>query len=93
MRLWVPSLALLSGLRIWHCYGCGVGQQLQFQFDPSLGTPYATGMSQKEAEEKKKGCLLNIQAWTSDVLISRHFHYVTLTLVHFAKGWGPAPRK
>ena len=23
------SLALLSGLRIWHCHGCGVGQQLQ----------------------------------------------------------------
>ena len=27
-RLWVPSLALLSGLRIQHHYGCGVGQQL-----------------------------------------------------------------
>ena len=43
MRTWVPSLASLSGLRIWlcrelwcrsdtaqiwHCYGCGVGWQL-----------------------------------------------------------------
>ena len=31
---WVPSLALLSGLRTWHCYGCGVGWQLQIQFNP-----------------------------------------------------------
>ena len=51
MRMWVRSLALLSGLRIrccpalrwrsqtqariWCCYGCGEGQQLQLQFDTS----------------------------------------------------------
>ena len=50
MRLRVQSLALLSGLRIQHCYelwcrlqtqlgsyiyyDCDVGQQLQLQFDP-----------------------------------------------------------
>ena len=34
----VPFLALLSGLRIWCCHGCGIGQQLQLQLDPSLGT-------------------------------------------------------
>ena len=28
VRLQVRSLALLSGLRIWRCCGCGVGQQL-----------------------------------------------------------------
>ena len=27
MRVWVPSLALLSGLRIWHCMSCGVGRR------------------------------------------------------------------
>ena len=38
MRMRVQSLALLSGLRIQHCHGCGVGQQLQLRFNPSLGT-------------------------------------------------------
>ena len=37
MRLRVPPLTLPSGLRIWHCCGCGVGQQLQFQLDPQPG--------------------------------------------------------
>ena len=51
-RLWVPSLAFLSGLRIrhcrelqwrshtaqiWRCYGRGVGRQLQLQLDPQPG--------------------------------------------------------
>ena len=30
----VWSLTLLSGLRIWNCCGCGIGQQLQLQFNP-----------------------------------------------------------
>ena len=34
MRMQVPSLASLSGLRILRCCGCGVGQWLQLQFDP-----------------------------------------------------------
>ena len=29
MRMWVQSLAPLSGLRIWRCCGCGIGWQLQ----------------------------------------------------------------
>ena len=28
MRLQLPSLASLSGLRIWRCCGCGEGRQL-----------------------------------------------------------------
>ena len=28
MKMWVQSLISLSGLRIWRCCGCGVGQQL-----------------------------------------------------------------
>ena len=27
MKTWVRSLALLSGLRIWHCHRCGVGHR------------------------------------------------------------------
>ena len=34
MRMRVRSLALLSGLRIWHCFGCCIGQELQLLFDP-----------------------------------------------------------
>ena len=48
MRMWVLSLALLSGLRIlcccelkvtdaaqiWHCCGYSAGRQLQLLFDP-----------------------------------------------------------
>ena len=30
----VGSLVLLSGLRIWCCYGCGVDQLLQLGLDP-----------------------------------------------------------
>ena len=30
-------LASLSGLRIWRCCGCDVGQQLQLCFDPQPG--------------------------------------------------------
>ena len=36
-RTWVQSLALLSRLRILRCCGCGIGQWLQLQFDPSPG--------------------------------------------------------
>ena len=34
MRLQIQSLALLSGLRIRHCYSCGVGHRLGS--DPKL---------------------------------------------------------
>ena len=53
MRMWVQSLVSLSGLRIWRyselwyrlktrlrswgCCGCGLGWQLQLQFDPLSG--------------------------------------------------------
>ena len=32
MRLWIRSLALITGL-LWHC-GSGVGWHLQLQLDP-----------------------------------------------------------
>ena len=38
VRMWLRSLASISGLRIQqqvqHCCGCGIGQHLQLQFDP-----------------------------------------------------------
>ena len=37
MRIWVRSLASLSGLRILSCCGCGIGRQLQFQFNTLPG--------------------------------------------------------
>ena len=39
----VQSLASLSGLRVWHCCGCGAGWQLWFRFNPSLRTSICHG--------------------------------------------------
>ena len=69
MKLWVESLASLSGLRIWsclelqitdmawilHCCGCGVCQQLTAQIPPkACKPPYAMGATLKRHKEKKK---------------------------------------
>ena len=54
MRTKVWSLALLSGLRIWHCCGCGEGQQLQLWFDPQPGTSICCGYGPKKKKEKRK---------------------------------------
>ena len=55
MRLRVQSLASLSGLRIWYCCGCGVGQKLQLLFNPlAWETPYATGTALKSNKTNKK---------------------------------------
>ena len=34
VRVQVQSLASLSGLRIKHCCGCGIGWPMQLRFDP-----------------------------------------------------------
>ena len=54
MRMPVLSLASLSGLRIPHCCGCGVGWQLQLHADPSLGT----SMCYRHSSKKKKKFLI-----------------------------------
>ena len=54
MRTWVRSLASLSGLRIPHCCGSGVGRQLQLQFDLSLGASICHGCSPKKTKDKRK---------------------------------------
>ena len=46
VKMWVPSLASLSGLRIWSCYGCGVGSNSTL----SLGTYICP----KKQEKKKR---------------------------------------
>ena len=70
MKLWVQSLALLSGLRIRHCVSCGVG--CRRGSDPALlwlwcrlvatapigplawEPPYAAGAAQEIAKRPKK---------------------------------------
>ena len=75
MRMWVQALALLSGLRIRHCRelwhrshfrlrsGSGVGQQLQLQFNPSLGTSICPRCSHIKTEGKKKKKNPYISPW------------------------------
>ena len=67
MKMWVQSLASLSGLRIgitarvvdaartWHCCGCGIGQQLQLQFTPSLRTSICHGCAYLK-KKKSSSC-------------------------------------
>lgn len=70
MRLWVQSLAPLSGLRIWRCHElwCKLQTHLRFgvavavakagssssNWTPSLGTSICCGYSPKKAKRKEK---------------------------------------
>ena len=54
MGMRVQSLASLSGLRIWCCYGCGIGQWLRLQSPPSLGTSICCRRSPKKKKKKKE---------------------------------------
>ena len=62
MRIWIQSLALPSGLRIWHCLGlwysrrCGSDPKLLWcsLAAPSLGTSYAEGVALKSKKEKNQ---------------------------------------
>ena len=70
MRMWVQSLAAAQWIKdltllpamvyvidvaqIWHSCGCGVGQQLQFQFDPWPEKFICQGSSPKKKKEKKE---------------------------------------
>jgi len=71
MRTQVQFLALLSGLRIWHChvlwcrsqttaqiwhcFGCGVGQQLQLWLDHFHTPPDVALKSRKKGRKKEVG--------------------------------------
>ena len=50
--MWVWSPALLSGLRICRCCGCGVGQQLQLIGPLAWEPPYALGMALKSKNKQ-----------------------------------------
>ena len=70
MKLQVQSLALLSGLRVWHCRSCGVGHRCGLDlallwlwhkpaatalFRPlAWEPPFATGAALKGQKQKKK---------------------------------------
>ena len=54
MSFQVWSLASLSGLRIWHCCACGVGQQLQLWLNPYSGNSKMVGVRPKKEKKKKK---------------------------------------
>ena len=53
MRMQVPSLASLSGLRIWCCYGCGVGLGCSSSLTPSLGTSICCRCDSKKKTKKQ----------------------------------------
>ena len=59
---WVWSLVWHGGLRIWHCYSCGIGHSCSSDLLPGLGTSICCGCDQKE---KKK----NNTLWSSGNLI------------------------
>ena len=55
---WVKDPVLqqvTTAAQIWRCCGCGVGQQLQLQFDPRLGTSIGRecGTKKTETEQNK----------------------------------------
>ena len=48
----VRSLAWHSGLRIWHCHGCGLGLNGGLDLIPDPGTPQAAGWPKKKKQKK-----------------------------------------
>ena len=69
MEMWVQSLASLSGLRIWHCLSCGVGQMwlrsrvamavvwassCSSESTPNLGTSICFGCGPKKQKTKQQ---------------------------------------
>ena len=62
MRTQVRSLALLSGLRIPRCCGCGVGRRLQLLIQPQAWElPYAATAALKRPKRRKEKNYLHQQ--------------------------------
>ena len=92
MRMWVPSLASLSGLRIPHCRGCRPTAAVLIGL-PSLGTSYATGAALKSKKQKQKQNQKTKEASTSFVhgnIVSsgaKHFVREDIWLLRTCHGW------
>ena len=52
-RILVQSLALHSGLKIWHCCSCSLVHNYNSDLIPGLVTPYAVGEPKKRKKEKR----------------------------------------
>ena len=65
MRMQVHSLALLSGLRILCCCGCGIDLSCSSDLIPILGTSICLSCSlkKKKKKKKKKKVILNLTEW------------------------------
>ena len=62
LRLWVRSLALLSGLRIWCCCEVGCRPAAIAPIGPlAWEPPYASGAALKRKKEKKKRSLIRLK--------------------------------
>ena len=99
MRLWVRSLAQLSGLRIWPCHklpcriwsccGCGVGQQLQLQFDPSLGISICHRCGSKKKKEKEYSMFCSNFLWLLKIICFMVICFLLRSNERCQKAWCP----
>ena len=75
MRTQALSLASLSGLRIWHGHGCGVGLAVVALIRPlTWALPYAAGAALK----KKKSSNMEKRA------VADHFQYIVGSTAMFS---------
>ena len=81
MRMQVRSLASISGLRIQHCCGCGIGQRLQLT--PRPGTFMCPRYGPKKKKKEKRKPYFNQLKFSKKktnvsnrILHKRHFHNI-----------------
>ena len=65
VRVQVQSLALLSGLSILHCCGCGIGWHCSSDSIPSLGTSICCGCGLKKQNKPKNPPNLELSKGTN----------------------------
>ena len=103
-RTQVRSLVSLSGLGIrrcrelwcrveveaWilHCYGGGVGRQLQLWLDPILEPPGAAGTALKRQKKKKKKKRKKETKKSGAYLTIYGLSQLTLLVTHETRAWG-----
>ena len=63
VEAWVRSLALHSGLKVWHGRSCGTGHSCGWDSVPDLGTSICCGRGRKEKKtEQEFQWLVKLQA-------------------------------